>query len=119
MKEELVMSAAESKTVDVEIAVKETPVGDICTVAPGDVVVAKDYTINFVNLTGADIIIQFSEAGLFSTPLPDKDKITPAAGHWPAVVASGERGFYPYAVYCERTKSFAVGGSMPIIIIKR
>jgi len=106
------MSVSAGKQVDVDI----TCIDGVCRVTPADVVVATGDTVNFNNLTNGEISIQFSEASLFSSVFPGK---LGAGQPWGSPVQKVERGFYPYAVYCECTKDFAVGGSMPIIIIKR
>jgi plastocyanin len=111
MKEDIVMSESAGKQVDVDIAC----IDGICKVTPADVVVATGDTVNFRNLTGGDISIQFSEECLFSK---EKENVVKDATR-PFPVQMVQRGVYPYAVYCECTKDFAVGASMPIIIIKR
>jgi len=106
------MSGSAGKQIDVEIDC----IDGICKVTPADVVAATGNTINFKNLTNGEISIQFFEASLFSSTFPGK---LGAGQPWSSPVQKVERGFYPYAVYCECTQDFAVGGSMPIIIIKR
>jgi hypothetical protein len=86
-----------------------------CEVEPGDLPVKNGDKVEFFNDTGMGIVLFFGNPALFgvpSVPLKPRDTFGPAPlGPLPA------KKSFQYAVYCERTASFAVGGSNPRIIV--
>lgn len=70
--------------------------------------------VTFMNSTGDDVSIQFSNNGVFNrSNLKLKDK-----GEKQLIVQeNAEEKSHPYSAYCHGRGEFAEGGSMPIIIV--
>jgi len=86
-----------------------------CKVSEAFVLALPGDRIRFVNQTAADAHVHVSEENLF-----DDARFTISAGRVKTMmVREVQRGFYPYAVFCDCKGKFCTGSSMPIIIIPR
>jgi len=86
-----------------------------CKVSSEFVVAKAGDRIMFRNQTGGKVHIHVSDDRLFKRPM-----FTVPPGHQETqVVRKTPRGIYPYAVFCEHSKRFCTGSSMPIIIVPR
>jgi len=96
--------------------VKFVRCGKICVVDPPDLSVSSGDTVEFVNSTEAALRIFFAKRDLFDAELASVGKIASVKLH---VKASPPLRpvVYHYAVFCDETDSFAVGGSNPRIIL--
>ncbi len=84
-----------------------------CKVSRAFVLAQPSRKIRFANQTGADVHVHVSEENLCNP-----EQFTIAAGRAKTIVVGKvQRGFYPYAVFCECCGKFCSGSSMPIIII--
>jgi len=89
-----------------------------CRVTPGHLVVEPGDAITFMPVN-TDVTLLF--------PLFDQEAYLPTEGI--RVKAAGQLsipldpvmpdGVYPYAVYCHANNSFAIGGSDPVIIVRK
>ena len=105
-----------SEQVEVSVTCDKSDRSDkgVCRVSPGEAVVLSGGTITFTNDTLAPVHIQVSTSrlDLKQLPIPSKESRQ-------VKVPEQMRGWFPYSVFCECTSDFAIGGSMPIIIIVR
>jgi plastocyanin len=99
----------------IQVEVHVECVDGVCKVLPAEIIVGAGDKVHFKNLTDGTASIQFSEECLFQ----GTKAVIAAQKELGFLVQRAQRGVYPYAVYCECTGDFAVGASMPIIIIKR
>ena len=86
-----------------------------CKVSRAFVLTRPGGRIWFANRTGADIHVHISEKRLCGD-----DRFTIAKGQEKSIlIRKVQRGFYPYAVFCDCCGKFCTGSSMPIIIIPK
>ncbi len=90
---------------------------NVSSVDPSVLHVRSGETVDFANVTEKDVRIFFPKRGLFGTDLED---VKSGAKTRPLTVLPPKPDkpvTYHYAVFCDETDSFAVGGSNPKIIL--
>ena len=97
------------------IKVQINSVNKRCKVSREFILVQPGDRVSFRNQTSDDAHIHVSEDKLFKNP---QFRIVPG-GEKTVEVRKVQCGIYPYAVYCDCSRKFCTGSSMPIIIIPR
>jgi hypothetical protein len=82
--------------------------------APKYTHVRRGDNVTFVNQTDSDVSIQFSKNDIFHPP---HLRVKKGGEETLRIHEDAPDGFHPYAVFCHEREEFAVGGSMPIIIV--
>ena len=105
----------EENQVHKQVDVNVSRVGDECLVTPGDIVVKPGDIISFTNGTAGHLHIQFADHNVHQETIT----VPPGKTTYEVRVTPGLRGCFPFAVFCQEVHDFAIGGSMPIVIIVR
>ena len=93
-----------------------------CVVVPPHAVVSVGDTVTWKNRTGDDIVVHVPHDNFFGVSIPARVdiKITEGNAITTSAVANPGAGprHFPYAIFCQQTRSFAEGNSSPQIIVE-
>jgi len=100
-----------------EVVVKRVENTGICVVIPGSFHTQGINRVEWINETGGDIdiLVPDGRVGARRKHLSHKPNGPDKGIDFIPQGGNGEE--YPYAVYCHATRSFAVGGSEPEMIV--